>query len=133
MTIREAILLAEEILPGVPAPEEAEDPRWRRIIEVGEYVRSEPEQVWAFVERWGSHDDADLRDAVATVLLEHLLEHHFGSVFPRVERQAAASQLFADTFGRCWKLGQALAPENAARFDALASRYASPLNISADG
>jgi hypothetical protein len=122
MIVHEAIDRANEILPGVSAPKGEQDPRWQRIIDVGTYIVAEPEAVWAFVARWGSATDEDLRDAVATCLLEHLLQHHFELMFPRVEERANSDTLFADTFKRCWKLGQAELPKNAARFDALSTR-----------
>jgi hypothetical protein len=122
MTIHEAIRRADEVLPGVPAAEGEKDERWQRIIDIGFHIREEPEAVWAFVTRWGSAADPDLRAAVATCLLEHLLQHHFDLIFPRVEARANADDLFADTFRGCWKLGQAELPENAARFDQLMAR-----------
>jgi hypothetical protein len=57
--------------------------------------------------------------AVATCLLEHLLEHHFESVFPRAQQLARRNVRFADTFTPCWKYGQAKLPRNEKRFDAL--------------
>jgi hypothetical protein len=65
----------------------------------------------ALVERsheWGGHEQDDLRDAIACELLdlEHLLEYHFVSVFPRVRELAQQDRLFADMFCRCWKFGQ---------------------------
>jgi len=71
------------------------------------------------VDLWGANQDADLRAAIATCLLEHLLEHHFELIFPRVERRVSVDKLFADTFTRCAKFGQSDLPENARRFDAL--------------
>lgn len=121
MGVREAIREADALLPGTPA-EEGRDPRWQAIIAVGEYVESEPETVWGFIERWGGHPQEDLRDAIATCLLEHLLEHHFAAFFPRGEHAAFADPLFGDMFRRCWRFGQALEPPNAARFVALAGR-----------
>jgi hypothetical protein len=126
MTLREAIAHAEAVLPGTPAPEGERDERWQRIIEVGTYIRDEPEPVWEFVARWGAHEQEDLRTAIATCLLEHLLEHHFALLFPRVEQLADIEPRFADTFTQCWKLGESLSPENAARFDALRTRHIAP-------
>src|SRR5215208_4887709 len=123
MGVSKAIREADALLPGVPA-EGGEDPRWQAIIRVGEYVGSEPEAVWSFARRWGSHPQEDLRDAVATCLLEHLLEQHFAAYFPRVERLALADPLFGDTFRRCWQLGQALEPGNAVRYVQLSERLA---------
>jgi hypothetical protein len=117
-----AIGRAESILPGVPAPEGAEDPRWQAIIDVGNYIESDPEPLWAFIARWGTHEDEDLRAAIATCLLEHLLDAHFDLIFPRLAALATSNALFADTFSRCWKCGEARRPENAARFDDLVRR-----------
>jgi hypothetical protein len=121
--VAEAIREAEAILPGVPA-EEGQDARWQAIIALGEFIGSEPEAVWAFVRRWGGHPQEDLRDAVATCLLEHLLEHHFAAYFPHVEQLALADPRFGDTFRRCWRFGQALEPGNAERYAALGARLA---------
>lgn len=121
MGVAEAIREADALLPGVPAGE-GQDPRWQAIIAVGEFIESEPAAVWGFIRRWGGHPQEDLRDAVATCLLEHLLEHHFAAYFPRVEESALSNPLFADTFRRCWPFGQALEPANADRYTALAER-----------
>jgi hypothetical protein len=125
MTVRKAIRRANRVLPGVPAPEGERDERWQRIIEVGHYIRTDPEAVWEFVDRWGGHEDADLRSAIATCLLEHLLEHHFVAIFPRVEARSNGDRRFAATFTQCWKLGQSLELGNVARFDALMARHSS--------
>jgi hypothetical protein len=119
--VAEAIREADALLPGVPA-EAGQDPRWQAIIAVAAFVESEPDAVWGFVRRWGGHPQEDLRAAVATCLLEHLLERHFAAFFPRVEQLALADPLFGDTFRRCWQLGQAREPGNAERFAALAER-----------
>src|SRR2546422_4548175 len=94
MTVSEAIRRAELVLPGRPAPDGQLDPRWQAIIGVGRFVRSQPEAVWRFVRRWGCYRDDDLRAAVGTCLLEHLLEHHFDSLFPRVARRARTDKQF---------------------------------------
>jgi hypothetical protein len=119
MTVQEAIKAAESLLPGVEAAEGEIDPRWQAMIVVGEFVETEPEAVWSFVEQWGSSPDEDLRAAVATCLLEHLLEHHFDRFISRVEQNARKDRLFADMVARCWKYGQAEEPARAARFDRL--------------
>jgi hypothetical protein len=119
MSVQDVIERANAILPGRPAPDGQRDWRWQCIIDLGEYVQSNPEEVWAFVARWGAHRDEDLRAAIATCLLEHLLEHHFDSIFPRVEARARNDKLFASMFGVCARFGQAELPANARRFDAL--------------
>ena len=107
ITVYEAIAAADAILPGAAAREGQIDPRWQAIIRVGEFIETQPEPVWQFAHRWGRHAQRDLRMAVATCLLEHLLEHHFELLFPRVRRAAMESPRFADTFSSCWWFGQA--------------------------
>ena len=119
MTAVKAISDANAILPGIAAPDNAQDPRWQAIIAIADFVQTDPDPVWTFVARWGRHADADLRAAVATCLLEHLLEYHFPLVFPRVEDLVRRDPNFADTFAMCSKFGQSELPENASRFDAL--------------
>ena len=122
VAVQRAIARAERILPGTPAAEGKRDPRWQAIIRVGEFVETQPEAVWQFAQRWGKHAQADLRTAVATCLLEHLLEHHFELLFPRVRRAALESVRFAETFRSCWWFGQAKAPRNTARVKRLESQ-----------
>lgn len=119
MTVQEAIIQAEAILPGVPAAENEIDPRWQAIIEIGEFVQSHPEEVWLFVSRWGTHPDDDLRSAVATCLLEHLLEYHFDAYFPKTKALATKDAYFADTFIGCAKFGKSEEPSNSQMFDKL--------------
>lgn len=121
MGVAEAIREADALLPGLPSDED-QDPRWQAIIGIGEFIESEPEAVWGFICRWGGHAQKDLRNAIATCLLEHLLEHHFATYFERVERLASSDPLFRDTFQRCWQLGQALEPGNTERFASLMER-----------
>jgi hypothetical protein len=126
MTVHKSIKRAEKILPGAAAPEGENDPRWQRIIEIGMHIESDPEPIWEFVARWGSHKDEDLRSAIATCLLEHLLQHHFDLIFPRVQSLVQTDPLFANTFTMCWKMGQAESPQNARRFDALMEQILGP-------
>jgi hypothetical protein len=115
MTVHEAIAAAERLLPGVAAPDGELDPRWQAIIAVEEFIETDPEEIWRFIQQWGRHEDEDLRSAIATCLLEH----QFDEYFPRVEETVRADPLFADTFVRCWKLGEAKESANAERFDRL--------------
>ena len=120
MSAATVIRNADALLPGVPT--DGQDQRWKAIIAVGEYIESEPEAVWQFICRWGSHLQEDLRDAIATCLLEHLLEYHFVRYFPQVEHLALTDPMFADTFRRCWRFGQTPEPGNAEQFTRLAER-----------
>jgi hypothetical protein len=122
MDVWEAMERAECILPGHAAPEGETDPRWQAIIVVEEFIRSDPEPIWPFIVRWGSSLDEDLRTAVATCLLEDLLKFHFECFFPRLEEAVQSNALLADTFSRCWKLGQAEGEGNVGRFEALQAK-----------
>lgn len=121
MDVQQAIRDAERILPGV-AVDIGLDPRWQAIIAIGEHTESEPAAVWEFIQRWGVHSDDDLRMAIATCLLEHLLDYHFDAFLPRVEELALTSPLFRATFLHCWQMGQSAEPGNAERFLALRDR-----------
>ncbi len=119
MTIEETIAFAESLLPGVPIPEGERDPRWHAIIEVAEFIETEPEAVWLFTRKWGAHPDDDTRMAIACCVLEHLLEHHFDAYIARVEEAAMTDPFFAETVSWCSKFGQTEEPKNSRRFDRL--------------
>jgi len=119
MSVAHAIRKAERILPGKEAPEGELDPRWQAIIEVSEHIQQRPDEVWRFTRKWGAHANADLRAAVATCLLEHLLERHFDRLFPLVSEACRQSRRFADTFGMCSEFGQSRRRRNRMRFRAL--------------
>ena len=91
----------------------------RAIIAVADFIETEPEAVWSFARKWGAHPDDDLRMAISTCVLEHLLEHHFEVFISRVEEAARVDPLFASMVTNCWKLGQSEEPTRAARFDRL--------------
>ncbi len=118
MGVWEAIREADALLPGEPV-EEGQDARWQAIIRVSEHIDSDPESVWEFIRRWGSHPQEDLQDAIATCLLEHLLEHHFAAYFPRVREAVWADLAFGKTFQKCWKYGLAEHAGNTEQFAAL--------------
>jgi hypothetical protein len=118
-TLDEAIALAESLLPGAPAPEGEDDPRWQAVIEVSGYIQTDSERVWQFICRWGVNECPDLRTAIATCLLEELLAECFEEFFPKVKEKVLGDARFAGTFAMCWKLGQAEIPSNAAKFDSL--------------
>jgi hypothetical protein len=119
MTVEQAIIDAESVLPGHQTAEDETDPRWQAVIAVARFIESEPEAVWLFTKRWGSFPDDDLRMAIATCILEHLLEHHFDAFIDRVEEAAHANSLFADTVTNCWAFGLSREPSRAARFHQL--------------
>jgi hypothetical protein len=96
-----------------------ENTRWQAAVSLGELVGTYPKRVWPLVLKWGSSPCEDTRNAIATCVLEHLLEHHFKAVFPMVNREVSVNPLFADTFCRCWKFGQSESRGNSRKFEAL--------------
>lgn len=118
-SVDEAIGLANQILPGVAAAKGEHDPRCQAIIEVGQYIAPHPEPIWDFICKWGSNEDEDLRAAISTCLLEHLIEEHFELIFPRVEEMVKADSTFAKTFAMCRGFIEFTSPLLAARFEAL--------------
>ena len=119
MTVHQAIAQAEAILPGRVVPDGESDPRWQAVIAVAEFIETEPEVVWPFILRWGCFEDDDLRMAITTCALEHLLEHHFDAFISRVEEAARENRSFGQTVSSCWRFGQSGEPSRAARLDQL--------------
>ena len=95
---------------------------WQAAVRLGDFVEVAPNEVWSLVTKWGDSDNDEVRMALATCVLEHLLEHHFDRYFPLVEELALTNSRFADTFSSCWQFGQSEAPENAARMASLNDR-----------
>ena len=104
MTVEQGIEKAHALLLGIRV-DSADDPRWQAICEIGEQIEDHPEEIWRFIVRWGGHELEDLRDAIAVILLERLLEYHFALIFPRVQDFSKRYPLFAKMFCRCWKFG----------------------------
>ena len=120
MEIDRALEVAESLLPGEgPIVDEA-DPRWKALLSLRRHVGEEPAAVWGFAKRWGLASEETLRHAVAVCLLQELLAQHFMAYFPLVEERVRDGYLFADTFRRCGKYGQAALPAQAEVFDELA-------------
>ena len=84
------------------------DVRWQAIIVIGEYIPSgrRNEEIWNLILDFCGLDD-DMQDALATVLLEHLLEHDFHPTVDRIKTAipVRAAPLLA-LLERCWPLGQ---------------------------
>ena len=92
------------------------------IMAVLQYLPEQTEEVWVFIRQWGSHEEDDLRAAIATCLLEHLLDAHFDLIFPRLETAAIDDFRFADTISSCWILIAKEHPDRLARFNRVLDR-----------
>ncbi|MFN9730874.1 MAG: hypothetical protein ACK59M_10490 [Pseudomonadota bacterium] len=107
-----------EISAGLASDDEKR--RWSAAVAAGELIATQPDVVWRLVLAHGSSPSEDLRMAIATCVLEHLLEHHFEVYFPLIEAEVrSGNALLRDTLGMCWKFGQAECPANARRWDEL--------------
>ena len=95
--------------------------RWQAAIALGELSKSAPDRIWPLVLKHGSRRHSDTRMAIATCVLEHILEYHFDAFFPKVTDAARHSRWFRDTFSSCWRMGQAKLPRNARRWKRLES------------
>ncbi len=110
----------EKIDKEIGSPDE--NTRWQAVIALGEHGHCEhaPEVIWPLVVKWGSSENEDVRTAIATCILEHILECHFDEYF---EKTAAlvrgGNKEFGDTFSRCWKFDNANVSENNERWDEL--------------
>ncbi len=99
--------------------------RWDAAIAAGELIAVRPLVVWSIVKKYGSIDDPDLRTAVATCILEHLLEHHFDDFFPLLKTEIeSGNHLLGETFSECWKFGQSELPQNSIQWDELQKKIA---------
>jgi hypothetical protein len=79
--------------------------RWQATIVIGEYIPSEPAQVWVVAKALAKSSVADVRMACATVLLEHLLEFHPATMIPKCEAELADVR-FRKTLGACSNFGR---------------------------
>ena len=92
--------------------------RWRAAIELGEYTKSDPETVWKLCVKWGSARHVDTRMAIATCVLEHILEHHFDPYFNEtVKLVRAGNRRLGMTLSSSWKFGQANKGAHSKKFD----------------
>jgi hypothetical protein len=126
MSVAHVIRKAERILPGKEAVEGELDARWQAIIRVADHIEEHPEEVWRFTRKWGAHANEDLRMAVATCLLEHLLEHHFDRMFPLVSAACRESKRFAWSLSMCSEFGQTTQRGNMQRFRRLKQQVGAP-------
>jgi len=84
------------------------DIRWLSVILMGECIplHRRTEDVWRWIVDLCGGDD-DMKDALATVLLEHLLEEGFDDAIRRIKlRLADRTAGFVELLHRCWRFGQ---------------------------
>lgn len=97
-----------------------EKKRWKAAADLSDYVEKHPSKLWPLVVKYGSSGNEDLRMAVATCILEHVLQYHFGQYFPKLEKLLlAGNRNLRDTFSSCWKHGQSESKKNSKRWEEL--------------
>ena len=92
---------------------------------VGDYIETDPIPVCDFALKWARRRGRDLQAAIYCCLIEHLLEHHFDLLLPRMRTAAREDARVARIFVRVWNspflFGQAKEPANIKRLKRLAS------------
>lgn len=115
----------DEDLQGLERRVEAGDDsdRWAAAAQLSEYVADHPDRIWPMVLRLASSQKDDVRQAVATNVLEHILEHHFDKFFPLIEADVQrGNENLRDSLRLCWKFGQSLDRSRSKRWDRLVER-----------
>lgn len=101
-----------------------ESDRWAAAAELSEHVVSNSDRIWPTVLELASSDVEDIRQAVATNVLEHILEHDFDRFFPLIESEVKrGNENLRDSVRLCWKFGQSLDRRRSERWDALVERH----------
>jgi hypothetical protein len=104
-------------------PDRSSEIRWGGFQLLSALVEFSPEEIWPLTVSWGSVKNRSIRAGIACFVLEHLLEHHFSTFFPRVSDLIEDGNAeFAYTLACCLRLGQAERPDNAKAFDHLVER-----------
>lgn len=79
--------------------------RWQSLIIIGEYINNYSDEIYNIIIKYGSSEDEDMRAAIATVLLEHLLEKDFKKYFSLYKNISKNNLLLLDTLSICWVNG----------------------------
>jgi hypothetical protein len=77
--------------------------RWQAAILIGQFIPFAPDDVWEIVRGCSSASNEDLRAALSTVVLEHLLGFDFDRTFARVrEELRQGNRGILDIASTCW-------------------------------
>jgi hypothetical protein len=99
---------------------------WAAAADATEYVfnLADARAIWPLALRYGSSADKDVRQAVATNILEHVLEHHFDEFFIELEREIeSGNNLLLNTLRMSWQLGEAEKTHNSQKWKSLLKRH----------
>jgi hypothetical protein len=84
------------------------DIRWQSLIVIGEYIPygRRNDEIRRLILEFCRIDE-DMQDALATVLLEHLLQHDFNRSLTWIKEQLKqGTKYFQELVERCWQFGQ---------------------------
>lgn len=96
---------------------------WEAAEILGEYAENNPWIIWPLTIKYASSLNSEVRQAIATCVLEHILEYHFDQFFDEIERAIKGGDLLLrDTLSGCWKFGKSKLPHNRDRWDILLSK-----------
>ena len=76
--------------------------RWQSLIIVGEYLDKYSDEIFNIIIKYGKSKDEDMRTAIATVLLEHLLEKNFDKYFHLYKNVLKNNSYLLDTLSKSW-------------------------------
>lgn len=97
-----------------------EDVQSKAAYDLGKLCEHHSDLLWLVAVKWGSHEDPDIRGLISACILEHILEYHFDTYFPKCADLIRAGNInFGDTFSKCYTFGQAERPASAREFEAL--------------
>lgn len=94
--------------------------RWEAASHLADYIEDASSDVWKLVLEHGSSEDEDMRSAIATCVLEHLLEMSFDRYFSLLELEIGkGNRNLMKTLKLCWKFGESERSSNSDRWDEL--------------
>ena len=96
--------------------------RWGALECLEHYVETHPRRIWPVAAQLGRSPDPDLRGGVACALLEHLLQYHYDTYFPKIrDKIESGDQKMLEMLGICYRFGQAERHED--EIDALLRKH----------
>lgn len=97
--------------------------RRKAAVDLAEHAENFPELVWPLVVKYGSSKDGNLRVAIATCVLDRVLQFHFDEYFPKAEELVLeGNPEFREALNCCWKYGLSEDELNASRWEKLLKR-----------
>ena len=97
---------------------------WAIASEMGDDALARPDLIWEDTAGALRHAEDEGITAIATCILEHVLENNFDEYIGRVEAEiASGNRSMLEALKRSWKFEQAKIGENSARWDQIIERW----------